>query len=292
MEENIFYIYVYLDDRYPGQWNYNNIYTFKCQPFYIGKGKHHRINHHLQPNSLCDNSIKSNTINAIIKQKGRPPTHYKIAEKLSFEEANELETNLIKHFGRRDIKTGILTNMTDGGEGFKNIRFSLKTKYKMSQAKKGKVHGKLNPRSKRVQQFDLDNNLLREWDALSDITKETGMEFRKISKCCLGHIPEAFGFKWKYNGTAYERREIVPEAKDRRKVVYQYDLDGNFIQSYESMSNAKRHTNISNIDGVCLGKNSHAGGFQWFYEFKGDKIDALTLHKQDRSFQRKAKQLL
>lgn len=274
MEENIFYIYVYLDDRHPGQWNYNNIYTFDCQPFYVGKGKHHRMKGHLQPKSLCDNSIKSNTINAIIRETGKIPTHYKIEEKLSFEEANELETKLIKHFGRRDIGTGILTNMTDGGEGFKNVVFTKETREKMSKAKIGKISGTRNGKSKKVLQFDLEGNLIREWDYLTQITEETGMSFKTISNCCRGITKSSLGFIWKYNGSAYERQSIIPEAKDKRKIIYQYSSEGDFIKSYESVSSAKRQTGISSID-HALATMKLGGGTQWRYEFEGNKISPL-----------------
>lgn len=277
------YIYVYLDDRKPGQWSFDN-FTFYFQPFYIGRGKHHRINHHLQPQNLSDNSIKSNKINSIIKETGSPPTHYKLIENLSFEEVNEWETKLIKHFGRLDIGTGILANMTDGGEGFKNILFSEETKKKMSEVKKGKTGGKLNPRSKRVIQMDMDGNFIREWDSLSDISRETNLTFQNISKCCLGEIQHAYGFKWKYDGSSYERKTPKPEAKDKRKIVYQYSLDGNFLRSYESVSSAKRITQINHIECAATGKHKQVGGFQWRYEFLGNTIPPLIPSKMDTSF--------
>ena len=40
-----------------------------------------------------------------------------IADDLSWEDACELEIFLIQNYGRRDLKTGSLVNMTDGGEG-------------------------------------------------------------------------------------------------------------------------------------------------------------------------------
>ena len=40
-----------------------------------------------------------------------------LKEDLSWEEACELECILIEYYGRRDLGTGTLVNMTDGGEG-------------------------------------------------------------------------------------------------------------------------------------------------------------------------------
>lgn len=40
---------------------------------------------------------------------------------LTWEEAIQLEQHYIKQFGRRDLKTGFLVNLTDGGEGCQNM---------------------------------------------------------------------------------------------------------------------------------------------------------------------------
>lgn len=51
-----------------------------------------------------------------------------IADNLSWEEACELECFLISEYGRKDLNTGILCNMTDGGEGTNNKIISEKHK--------------------------------------------------------------------------------------------------------------------------------------------------------------------
>lgn len=40
-----------------------------------------------------------------------------VASDLSYEDAKELDILLIQEYGRRDINTGILCNLTDGGDG-------------------------------------------------------------------------------------------------------------------------------------------------------------------------------
>lgn len=70
-----------------------------------------------------------------------------IAEVDTWELACELEQFLIQEYGRRDLGTGSLVNMTDGGDGSlnresprKGVTLSEETKRKMSEAKKGHKH--------------------------------------------------------------------------------------------------------------------------------------------------------
>ncbi len=56
---------------------------------------------------------------------------------MSWEDAIELEILLISWFGRKDLKLGTLVNMTDGGEGNKNIVMTPESNIKRSLASKG-----------------------------------------------------------------------------------------------------------------------------------------------------------
>lgn len=63
-------------------------------------------------------------------------------------------------------------------------------------------------------------------------------------------------------------------------VVYQYDLDGNFIAEYPSLSEEERVTGISNssISSCCKGKQMYTGEFQWSYT-KLDKMPIIDKHQ-------------
>lgn len=270
-KEKEHYIYVYLDQRKKGDWVFEDK-KFEYKPFYIGKGKYYRINYHLQPKLRGDNSIKSNIINSIVKETNELPIHYKIYENLSFEESNMIEIKIIKHFGRIDKGTGILSNMTDGGEGFKNVTFTEETRKKMSEAKIGKLKGKNNGNSKIVEQYDLNGNFIRAYDSLTEAAEINNLCLKNISHCCRGESKSAYGYVWKYNGTAY-KPIIKAKRLDKRKIVYQYDLEGNFIKEWESMQDAEKNTKIRHVGCVCLGKLKQSGGFMWKYEFFGEKIE-------------------
>lgn len=58
--------------------------------------------------------------------------------------------------------------------------------------------------------------------------------------------------------------------------VYQYDMDGNFINEYPSMMEAERQTGVENsaICGCCKGKTAYAKDYIWSYEYH-DKINPI-----------------
>lgn len=88
-------------------------------PYYIGKGRKNR---------------------AFTKQGHTVPLPSKdrirfVAENLSADDAKNLEIELISKYGRKDIGTGILRNMTDGGEGSPGRIATAEQKRKMKEAR-------------------------------------------------------------------------------------------------------------------------------------------------------------
>jgi hypothetical protein len=52
----------------------------------------------------------------------------------------------------------------------------------------------------------------------------------------------------------------------KKKPVLQYDMNGNLIREWPSVSSAKRELKIFHIDACCRGIRNHAGGFKWIYK--------------------------
>jgi hypothetical protein len=122
----------------------NNYYVYQYlredgTPYYIGKGKGNRayINNRTTPKPADNNRIQL------------------IKKNLSEEDAFRLEIELIACHGRKDLGTGILRNLTDGGEGVSGRIATTETiekrvakntgkkrtvdqKLRMSQAQKGR----------------------------------------------------------------------------------------------------------------------------------------------------------
>jgi hypothetical protein len=89
----IYYVYFYLREK-------DSVVAKKGTPYYVGKGKGNRA---YVPHHTVGVPQKINII--------------KVHENLSEIEAFYLERYYIRWFGRIDNKTGILRNLTDGGEG-------------------------------------------------------------------------------------------------------------------------------------------------------------------------------
>ena len=107
----------------------NEYYTYAYlredgTPYYIGKGKSKRIyDYHRRKNGI---NLKPDNKEKIIFLK----------KNLTEQEAIKHEIYMIAVFGRKDLETGILRNMTNGGDGISGYSHTQESKKKIS--KKGK----------------------------------------------------------------------------------------------------------------------------------------------------------
>lgn len=110
---------------------YRHIRLDKNEPFYIGISN---IDNNF---SRAFDKSKRNSIWKNIVSK----TKYKVEilfNDLSWEEACEKEKEFISLYGRKNIDSGILSNLTDGGEGVQGKVTSKETKHKLSLKAKGR----------------------------------------------------------------------------------------------------------------------------------------------------------
>jgi len=120
--KNNFYVYIYLDPRKSGQYNYGE-YEFSYEPFYVGKGSGRRWKD--KKNDHCEYKINK------IRGLGFKTIRIKLRENIEETKAFEIEKELIKLIGKEILKEGPLTNETDGGEGKSGYILSEKTKEKL-----------------------------------------------------------------------------------------------------------------------------------------------------------------
>lgn len=109
---------------------YRHIRLDKDEPFYIGIGKtakrayskKNRNNHWHNITNITNYEVEI------------------LLDDLTWEQACQKEIEFILLYGRKDLNTGILCNMTDGGDGTLNIQISEERRCNMSKNAKGKLN--------------------------------------------------------------------------------------------------------------------------------------------------------
>jgi hypothetical protein len=287
---------------------------------YIGKSNNpvKRLSDHI---SGCKNSLthKNNWINSLLKENKKPSL--KIIDEVPINEWQMWEIFYIEKYRKEGFE---LTNLSDGGSGptFQEYYDKAKTIEKMKirhklfpnynragnnlkqpidkdllhqlyivdnlsmpniseklQCSEKKVFDNLkdysikkdkivwknqcasNPK-KVVLQYDLEGNLIREWNSLNSASKF--YKNTNISSCCRGEAVTASGFIWRYKDEFIDID--LNKLNYQKRKVSQYDLQGNFIRSFDSIKEASSHGfSEGNIQDCCVGRLKSSKGFIWRY---------------------------
>lgn len=175
---------------------YRHIRLDKNEPFYIGiSTDEYRVTTKRKRNSIWKNIASKTDYDVEI-----------LFNDLTWEQACKKEKEFILLYGRIDIKTGCLANMTDGGDGTIGRKYipnaehrenlsKSSTGKKMSESAKKKMS---DSQKLPILQYDLNGNFIKEWDGVIDATKAVGKHSTNIVRCCQGKFKQAYGFIWKY----------------------------------------------------------------------------------------------
>ena len=143
-------------------------------------------------------------------------------------------------------------NLTLGGDGSKGFIMPDGQKKKISQSNKGKTpwnkgkHGIFSEESRKRISNKFKGKPLSEEHKKKISEANKGKTFsiearKKMSESRKGNIPHNI------------------------RKVSQYDLNGNYIKTYNSIKEAKYNSKCGNIIAVCRGYRRQAGGFIWKY---------------------------
>lgn len=120
----MFYVYIYRDPRL----------TKNKQPVYVGKGTGDRAWYHWTKRVRHNKGFGA--FLALLRREKLEPIVEIVKDGLDEAEAFYEEMHLIALFGRRDLGTGTLFNLTDGGEGFSGAVRTEEWKQNISEALK------------------------------------------------------------------------------------------------------------------------------------------------------------
>ena len=219
---------------------------------------------------------------------------------LSETEAKNKEIELISLYNTTDRNYGY--NRTKGGDGAAGIEVSEDTREKMSKSHLGKRHSdatkeKISNAAKGNKKWSGKKHTYETKNKMSNVRKEyykkhpVSFEEKVLrserAKEAYVNNPElskniSQKRKQYFIDNPNARRELSllkieyyknnPEARKRiskqhKKPVDMFCVDGTFIKTFDSLTNAKLETGIdrSSIARVCNGKQRTAGGYLWKY---------------------------
>ena len=245
-----YYVYVYLNTLKAGEFNVGK-FNFNYEPFYVGKGKDIRCSVHL---NVIDkrNKLKQRIIDKI-KANNKNPIVVKLYENMSEYSAFRLEKYYIHKIGRRDLKLGSLSNLTDGGEGGSGIKYTRKKRINMLSNKQSIV--KYN-----------NNGIILE---IFENTIDLSIKYPYLSISHIHRACKSFGrrkienYFWKYHNG--ESIGDIVELNDKFKPIFQYDLNSNYIKKWNNINELHKIGYSSGAILKCCRNNMKQ---QQYYKFK------------------------
>lgn len=192
---------------------YQHIRLDKQKTFYIGigskskyfkstKNEYRRAYSKNNRNNLWKNVTNKTDYDVII-----------VCQSDNYEEIKQKEVEFIKFYGRKDLGLGNLVNMTNGGEGNRNVirskiwnkKISIsncgKTRSEVTKSKIKKAREKQDMSHKyvAVEQYSIKGEYLKSFDSIEQAIKFIGQKnSSNITSVCRGKRKQCGGFIWKY----------------------------------------------------------------------------------------------
>lgn len=120
-----------------------------------------------------------------------------------------------------------------------------------------------------VIQYSMSGELIKIWESINSIIKELEYDGSAIIRCCKNEQKSSYGFIWCYaDEELTEERIKWCNSSDKKRMIIQYSLNGEFIKIYDSVTdacNAVEGKSTSAISKCCKHEKKTAYGYIWRY---------------------------
>jgi hypothetical protein len=125
---------------------------------------------------------------------------------------------------------------------------------------------------RRVNQYSVEGIYIKTWNSITEASLKLELNGTSIGKCCRieKSTHQIGGFIWRYSDDINNIRDISPVVYKAKKQVDQFSLDGIYLKTFDSISNAAKEINgfPGNIAKCCNGKRKSVKGYNWKYKSK------------------------
>ena len=137
--------------------------------------------------------------------------------------------------------------------------------------------------------YTLEDKFIRTWSSITEAADSLNIKRGNISNCLIGKSKYCGDFQWKYYSE--DTSNIEPVSK-KEKSVYQFDLQGNLLKCWKSLSEASKQFDNqsaakSAIYNVCHNITHQAYGYYWSFTSKFEYVQygtAVACYDDDGNF--------
>jgi len=184
----------------------------------------------------------------------------------------DLEGNFIREWKSATEVNNILqlnkTNILSVCKQRSKTAFGFIWRYKNDPLPENYKLSKFDKNKKEIIQYNKLGEKIKTWNSITEASINLQINNTDISDCCLGKQKTSHGFIWRYKNDPLPENYKLPKNKGRS--INQYDLNGEFIKTYDRISDVKENFkfDISGINQCIRGKQKTAYGFKWEYKIK------------------------
>lgn len=146
----------------------------------------------------------------------------------------------------------------------------------------------------KVLQYDIYGNLIKIWKSAKEAAKTLNINRDNIKSACCGQTLTYKGYQWKWENSTTKVEDVSKETRLRHNKFYQYDIEGNFIGSFDNIVQKSIELKNPKLKDRIYRKikeditNNFYYGYRWTNEYY-EKLPPLSEKglKQVKEYERK-----